>query len=143
MKPAQIFSRSILFCLPLLFATACSTPFRTTAAQLAVQIATERVVSSDPVKAAKAVAIAEQIEELAGGDTATTLDALFTLVTTRIDWNRLTPTEATAVTFLLTSIRTELEGRIGAGQIPTDQLWRVALVASWIRQAAAPYVADT
>lgn len=117
----------------------CQTPLQTSVAQVAVMLATEQVVKADPAKAAKAVAIAQQIEELAAGDETTTLDALFALVNTRIDWSRLTPTEAAGVSLLLATVRTELETRVNAGQIPTDQLWRVGLVAAWIRQAAAPY----
>lgn len=131
---------SILFVLgAALCVAACKTPVQTTAAQVAVMLATERVVRGEPDRAAKAVAIAKQVEELAAGDTASTLDVLFALVTTRIDWQRLTPTEASAVNLLLAAIRTELEERIGGGAIPVDQLWRVAVVARWIRQAAAPY----
>lgn len=128
------------FALLALILSGCQTPTQTSIAQIAVMLATDQVVKGDPQKAAKAVAIAQQVEELAQGDEVTTLEALFALINTRIDWARLTPTEATAVTVLLATVRTELAQRMASGSIPTDQLWRVALVASWIRQAAQPYV---
>lgn len=133
----------VLLAFPAMLFQACQTTTQTLVTQIAVQLATERVVKNDPVKAAKAVAIARQIEELAAGDEATTLDALFLLVNTRIDWLRLTPAEATGVSLLLGAVRTELETRMSAGEIPVDQLWRVALVAAWIRQAAAPYAVSS
>lgn len=119
---------------------ACSTPNQTLGAQIAVMLATDQVVKNRPDRAAKAVAIADEVIALSKGDTATTVDMLIGLVRAKIDWSKLTPTEQTAVNLLLATIKTELEQRIQIGQIPADQLWRVALVAEWIKLAAAPYL---
>lgn len=123
-----------------LFSSACSTPNQTLTAQVAVMLATDRVVKDRPDRAAKAVAIADDVLKLAGSDTASTVSALMLVVRAKIDWNELTAVEVMSVNLLLAAIETELNNRINVGQIPADQVYKVALVASWVKLAAQPYV---
>jgi len=124
-----------------LLVCACQTPTQTLGAQIAVMLATEQVVKDHPERAAKVVSIADHVAALAAGDTASTVSLLMAVVRGKIDWTKLTPTETTAVNLLLAAIETELTSRIDLGQIPADQVYKVALVAGWVKLAAAPYVA--
>ena len=112
-------------------------------AQLGVMIATERVVKDHPDRAAKAVAIADEVTALAGDETVSTVSLLMGVVKAKIDWTKLTPTEQTAVRILLAAIETELNNRIQAGDLPADQVYKIALVASWVKAAAEPYAPQT
>lgn len=125
-----------------LFFSACNSPTQNLAAQVAVMLGTERIVKDHPERAAKAVAIATEVEILAGADgAATTVDLVIAAVRARIDLTKLTPTEALAVELLITAVQEELNRKVQAGAIPADLRVKVATVATWIRLAAAPYAA--
>ena len=146
-QPAFTIERSLLLflfapvlVLQLLFGLAgCQNSTQTLAAQFGVMLATEKVVKDHPERAAKAVAIAEEVAKLAAGDTASTVSMLIGVVRARIDWTKLTPTEATAVNLLLAAIETELNNRVNTGQVPADLVYKVGVVASWVKLAAQPY----
>lgn len=120
--------------------TGCNTPTQTLAAQIAVTLGTERIVRDDPARAAKAVAIATEVERLAAADDATTVDLVIAAVRSRIDFSKLTPGEQLAIDALITAVQEELNRKVSAGALPADFKLRVATVAGWIKAGATPYL---
>lgn len=136
---AGCFASLLLLELIVIGLAGCKTPGQTVAAQVAVMLATDRVVQGHPDRAEKAIAIADEVSQLAAGDTSATVGAVVALVRARIDWTKLNPNEVTAVNLLLAAVEAELQARVAKAEIPPDLRLQVATVAAWIKQAAEPY----
>lgn len=127
--------------LSILVLAGCASPWLTLGAGVLVKRATREVVQHHPERAARAVALAAMIEELtAETETATTIDMLEAAVLVKIKWADYLPEEQDLIRGIITGVADELRKLEANGNLPSDQVWRVRLVARWIREAAEEFV---
>jgi len=121
---------------------ACISIPRDTAARIAVQYATMKVVQQarEPARKAQRIrAIVSGALALVDGGDSVTLPFVEEAVRSRIDWDSLTAADYLAATALIEMLRTELEARIGAGELDPDALLPVQTVLGWVIEAAGAY----
>lgn len=128
---------SFVALLAALGAAGCSTPTQTNLAKLTVQYAVIKVCDRNPEYAPRVVEIATQIEALAGGETANTVDLLLSLVRAKIDFSKLDAADKLLVNALIDQVGIELKVRLGTTTFDAGKLLLVSEVAGWIREAAA------
>lgn len=115
-------------------------------ASIAVKYATAKyiekagAVANQQARAARVVAVVDQIEGLAAGDTTTTVDALVAFVNGRLPVD-LSPADRILAGTLIEAAAAELKARVGEGAIAADALLKVRQVLEWVRQGAIPYTA--
>jgi hypothetical protein len=123
--------------LTLVATTGClTTQSKTLVVQVAVQLATTKVIDGDRDRAARILAISSAVRAVAGTSRFDSVALLDSYIRTKIDWSKLTPEQTLLANLLLDTIRTELEARVGTGILTNDKLLVVAQVASWIESAA-------
>lgn len=106
-------------------------------AKLAVSFAVLKVADKSPEKAARIVAIAQEVKALAGSDGANTVDLLMSLVRAKVAAQKLDAADQLLAGALVDMVGTELKTRLGSGVLTSDKLLVVGEVAGWIVDAAA------
>lgn len=114
-----------------------TTNTQTSAAKLAVQIATVKVLDNNPDYVGRTLAIAGEVRRIAGAEKFDTVDLLIAYVRSRIDWDRMTAADVLLINELLRMVGEELKARVGPGRLTSEKILVVADVALWIEQAAA------
>lgn len=138
----------VLVALAVLFVTGCASTSGTgsTTARVAVSYATAKYVEkaggaeAQKLRAARVVAVVDQIEGLASGDSSVTVSALRAYVAQRLPVD-LSPADRILAGTLIDVAAAELEARIGAGDLKSEALLKVREVLKWVREGAAPYAA--
>lgn len=140
----------ILVCIAGIVLAGCKTTptqTQTIAASIAVKYATAKYIekAGEPAlqkaRAARVVAVVDQIEGLASGDVQVTVDALVAYVAQRLPVD-LSPADRVLAGALIDAAAAELKARIGEGTLPKDGLLQVRSVLQWVREGAAPYAAS-
>lgn len=105
-------------------------------ARLAVQAATLRVIGGDQERADRVEYIAKHAASVLGGERVS-VTFVETAVRSKIRWDELDPHNVLLAEALISSVRDELEARIGAGVLDQEKLVQVRVVLSWVADAAA------
>jgi predicted negative regulator of RcsB-dependent stress response len=134
------FACAALFALP-----ACNTTTgqQKIVAKLAVQYAVLKVTDKHPEKAARIVSIAREVQALAGGDGANTVDLLVGLIKAKVDFSKLDAADTLLANALIDTIGEQLKERVGSGTLSPDKLPLVAEVAKWVIEGAGAVVPPT
>jgi len=120
-----------------LLLTGCiSTQSKTLVAQVAVQLATQRVIAGDVERASRIITISSALREIAGTTRFDSVVLLDAYIRKEINWTKLTPEQTILANLLLDTIRAELEARVGTGILVGDKLLVVSQVALWVESAA-------
>lgn len=121
------------------FAGCASTPAaqKKIIAKLAVQYAVLKVADKKPEKAAKIAEIAKEVQTVAGGDGANTVDLLMALVRVKVSTLNLDAADKVLAGALVDMVGEELKAELGEGVLSSDKLLFVGEVAGWIVDAAA------
>lgn len=113
-------------------------------ASIAVKYATAKYiekagpVAAQAARAARVIAVVDQISGLASGDTTVTVDALVAYVSQRLPVD-LSPADRLLAGTLIDAAATELRARIGEGALTNLTLLEVKAVLQWVRDGATPY----
>ncbi|MDC0003785.1 hypothetical protein OAE19_05235 [Porticoccaceae bacterium] len=113
-------------------------------ATVAIQVATNKVISrsGDPAaKALRIVEIARAAKGLADGGSVALVADLHKEINDRIDWAALDPGDTILVQALVSAVRGELEARVDDDLITGDSLVVMHLVLDNIIETASVYVA--
>jgi hypothetical protein len=119
--------------------TGCATTAsgdRSLLVHVGVSYAVAKVVKGDPERAARIVAIAGTVRQLAGSQEVESVAMLDAFIRSKIDWTKLDAADQVLVNVLLLEVRSVLEKKIGADPITGAKLLVVAEVAGWIEDAA-------
>ena len=135
-----MFKKFVIVLATALGLTACQTPTQTALAQIAVQRAVYEVIKDHPERAQRIVFIAEQVEDVAGGEMAATPAVLEAFIRSQIKWTELAPPDVQMVDSLITLLRVELEAQLSQISVDAQKLLVVKTVAGWIKQTAQLYV---
>lgn len=131
-----------LICLAIVLPGCQSVQVNSVASKLAVQYAVMKTIEADSNhladRAAKIREVAAEAESFFDNGTAT-LGALESAVRQRIAALHLSPADALLADALVGAVVAELQARVGAGQIPADELYQVRTVLGWIVDAAELY----
>jgi len=105
-------------------------------AKLAVQYAVLKVADKNPAKAAKIEEIAKDVQAVAGGEGANTVDLLMSIARGKVATLKLDAADKVLADALLEMVGAELKARLGEGVLSTDKLLVVGEVAGWIVDAS-------
>lgn len=139
-KPHSILAVLAFACAALFSLPACTTTAsgqQKVVARLAVQYAVLKVAEKNPAKVARIVAIAKEVQALAGGEGANTVDLLVALIKAKVDYSKLDAADTLLANALIDTIGEQLRERVGSGTIATDKLPLVAEVAKWVIESAS------
>ncbi len=131
---------AIILAVALLALSGCSSipaDQQKTVAKLAVQYAVLKVADKNPVKAARVAAIAKEVQAIAGGEGANTVDLLLAIARTKVATLKLDAADQVLASALIDMVGQELKARLGTGVLTSDKLLIVGEVAGWIVEASA------
>ncbi len=131
---------AIILAVALLALSGCSSipaDQQKTVAKLAVQYAVLKVADKNPVKAARVAAIAKEVQAIAGGEGANTVDLLLAIARTKVARLKLDAADQVLASALIDMVGQELKARLGTGVLTSDKLLIVGEVAGWIVEASA------
>ncbi len=90
-----------------------------------------KVVGNNPSKAAGIIAVAQSVQQLAGGELQS-ITAITQFVRQKIELSNWKPEDKYLANILLETIQTELIGRVGTGALNPDKLVVVKEFAGWV-----------
>lgn len=138
-----MWTKNVIFVLFALVLAGCSfvETLQPDTKRLAVTYATAKIIDTNADRAARVLDLVEQGRAFIESDAEVSIDALYSGVMDRIEWQKIDPADRILIEEILKNARERLKDEIGIGLLQPDERVKVVKVLDWIESAASRYAA--